>query len=85
MSKYANVLTFKEFYPKTKNVSYYLKYNEGLIPIQLEVPLSTITVDNLNKIGQELKELWTDKPSDKKEYAITLPLTQKVKVTFKVT
>ena len=23
-SKYANVLIFKEFYPKTKNVSYYL-------------------------------------------------------------
>ena len=23
--KYANVLIFKEFYPKTKNVSYYLK------------------------------------------------------------
>ena len=25
VSKYANVLSFKEFYPKTKNVSYYLK------------------------------------------------------------
>ena len=25
VSKYANVLIFKEFYPKTKNVSYYLK------------------------------------------------------------
>ena len=24
VSKYANVLNFKEFYPKTKNVSYYL-------------------------------------------------------------
>ena len=24
VSKYANVLIFKEFYPKTKNVSYYL-------------------------------------------------------------
>ena len=23
--EYANVLIFKEFYPKTKNVSYYLK------------------------------------------------------------
>ena len=23
-SKYANVLIFKEFYPKTKNVSYYM-------------------------------------------------------------
>ena len=29
VSKYANVLIFKEFYPKTKNVSYYLKiFNE---------------------------------------------------------
>ena len=26
VSKYANILIFKEFYPKTKNVSYYLKY-----------------------------------------------------------
>ena len=26
VSKYANVLIFKEFYPKTKNVSYYLKH-----------------------------------------------------------
>ena len=25
VSKYANVIIFKEFYPKTKNVSYYLK------------------------------------------------------------
>ena len=25
VSKYVNVLIFKEFYPKTKNVSYYLK------------------------------------------------------------
>ena len=25
VSKYANVLIFKEFYPKTKNVSYYIK------------------------------------------------------------
>ena len=25
VSKYANVLIFKEFYPKTKNASYYLK------------------------------------------------------------
>ena len=24
VSKYANVIIFKEFYPKTKNVSYYL-------------------------------------------------------------
>ena len=28
VSKYANVLIFKEFYPKTKNVSYYLKSYE---------------------------------------------------------
>ena len=27
VSKYANVLIFKEFYPNTKNVSYYLKSN----------------------------------------------------------
>ena len=27
VSKYANVLIFKEFYPKTKNVSYYLKWS----------------------------------------------------------
>ena len=26
VSKYANFLIFKEFYPKTKNVSYYLKF-----------------------------------------------------------
>ena len=26
VSKYANVLILKEFYPKTKNVSYYLKF-----------------------------------------------------------
>ena len=26
LSKYANVLIFKEFCPKTKNVSYYLKH-----------------------------------------------------------
>ena len=25
VSKYDNILIFKEFYPKTKNVSYYLK------------------------------------------------------------
>ena len=25
VSKYANILIFKELYPKTKNVSYYLK------------------------------------------------------------
>ena len=25
VSKYVNVLIFKEFYPKTKNVSYYLR------------------------------------------------------------
>ena len=32
VSKYARVLIFKEFYPKTKNVSYYLKvaYTSGL-------------------------------------------------------
>ena len=30
VSKYANVLIFKEFYPKTKNVSYYLKLNKPL-------------------------------------------------------
>ena len=28
MSKYANVLIFKEFYPKTKNVSYYLNVKQ---------------------------------------------------------
>ena len=27
--------------------------------------MSTITVDNVKKIGQELTELWTDKPRDK--------------------
>ena len=30
VSKYANVLIFKEFYPKTKNVSYYLKVYDTL-------------------------------------------------------
>ena len=29
MSKYANVLIFKEFYPKTKNVSYYLNMSKS--------------------------------------------------------
>ena len=32
VSKYANVLIFKEFYPKTKNVSYYLK----IVNLQLD-------------------------------------------------
>ena len=27
VSKYANLLIFKEFYAKTKNVSYYLKWD----------------------------------------------------------
>ena len=31
VSKYANVLIFKEFYPKTKNVSYYLKHAQEQI------------------------------------------------------
>ena len=47
VSKYANVLIFKEFYPKTKNVSYYLnrgkessririciKYTDSISPSQ---------------------------------------------------
>ena len=33
VSKYANVLIFQEFYPKTKNVSYYLKVVCTLGPI----------------------------------------------------
>ena len=53
--------------------------------MQPEVSLSTTTVDNLKYFGQELTELRTDKLSDKKEYAFTLPLTPKVKVTFNVT
>ena len=35
--KYANDLIFKEFYPKTKNVSYYLKSHSS---VPLSVPLS---------------------------------------------
>ena len=31
VSKYANDLIFKEFYPKNKNVSYYLKHK--VIPV----------------------------------------------------
>ena len=31
VSKYANDLILKEFYPKTKNVSYYLKSCKGLV------------------------------------------------------
>ena len=31
VSEYANVLIFKEFYPKTKNVSYYLNLAGGWI------------------------------------------------------
>ena len=53
-----------------------------VITFQPEVPLSMITVDNFKKIGKELTELWTDKPSDKKEYTITLPLTPKVSSFF---
>ena len=30
--KYANVLIFKEFYPKTKNVSYYLNHDTIVVP-----------------------------------------------------
>ena len=30
VSKYANALIFKEFYPKTKNVSYYLKVLQSI-------------------------------------------------------
>ena len=36
VSKYANVLIFKEFYLKTKNVSYYLKIT-NLIEINLQI------------------------------------------------
>ena len=32
VSKYANVLIFKEFYPKTKNVTYYLNVKHGREP-----------------------------------------------------
>ena len=31
VSKYANVLIFKEFYPKTKNVSYYLNIDRSIV------------------------------------------------------
>ena len=31
VSKYADVIIFKEFYPKTKNVSYYLKDSPGCL------------------------------------------------------
>ena len=30
VSKYVNILIFKEFYPKTKNVSYYLNFPDVL-------------------------------------------------------
>ena len=33
VSKYANVLIFKEFYPKTKNVSYYLKSKKIFVSV----------------------------------------------------
>ena len=61
------------------------KYNDDVIPIQPEVPLSTNIVNNLKSFDKELTELWTDKPSDKKKYAFTLQLTPKVNVTFNVT
>ena len=41
VSKYASVLIFKEFYPKTKNVSYYLKYKSlYLVRVTVGVPVS---------------------------------------------
>ena len=42
VSKYANVLIFKEFYPKTKNVSYYLKWIRELCNWIGELSNSTI-------------------------------------------
>ena len=33
VSKYANVLIFEEFYPKTKNVSYYLNSSETEVQV----------------------------------------------------
>ena len=38
------------------------KYIDDVILLQPEVPLSTTTVENLKWFGQELKELWMDKP-----------------------
>ena len=76
---------FRSDDPTVNNGIFQFKYNDDVIPRQPEGPLSTTTVDKLKKFGHELTELWTDKPSDKKEYEFTLPLTPKVKVTFKVT
>ena len=50
VSKYANVLIFKEFYPKTKNVSYYLKdlnpYQafDGYRPISIQITVKGLGI-----------------------------------------
>ena len=53
--------------------------------VNWKFPISTTTVENLKWLGQELAELWKGHSNLEKEYALTLPLTTNVKVTFKVT
>ena len=51
VSKFVNVLIFKEFYPKTKNVSYYVKV---LVEwISFEFDLVTMFVQNDMKIRRK--------------------------------
>ena len=42
-----------------------LKYIDDVILRQPEVRVSTTAVENLKWLGQELTELWMDKPNDK--------------------
>ena len=44
------------------------KYIDDVILRQPEVRLSTTTFEMLKWFGQELTELWMDKPKEKKEY-----------------
>ena len=53
--------------------------------MQPEVPFLTTTVEKLKWFDQELTKLWKKNQTKKKEYPYTLQVTQKVKVTFKVT
>ena len=52
VSKYANVLIFKEFYPKTKNVSYYL--NSRAISLNskaMQVSFTQVTFTSNSKVS----------------------------------
>ena len=46
VSKHANVLIFKEFYPKTKNVSYYLKHDYSTVKIKAVQSICSVLGEN---------------------------------------